>query len=119
MSVLCDQTFGEQFEYRPYLSGPGGGRGGVDSSRPIVTITGVFRDKSYDAKSFGEIERTSSRMTLRHVYLSIDKRVLDEPRRSDRVKRVDTSAIYEIVEINEDGEGRWKLRLVDIGKDSP
>jgi hypothetical protein len=119
MSALCDQTFGEQFEYRPYLEGPGGGRGGADGSRPVVTITGVFSDKSYEAKSFGEVERTSSRMTLRHAKLSIDRRLIDAPRRSDRVKRIDTAAVYEIAEINEDGEGRWKFRLIELGKETP
>lgn len=117
MSSLVDGTFGERFEYRPYLAGPGGGRGGPDSGRPTFEFSGIFKDKSFEAKSFGEIERTSSRMTLRHVLLSVDRRNLASPKRVDRVLRLDTGVVYEIAEIGEDGEGRWKLRLVEIAKE--
>jgi hypothetical protein len=122
MSEAVDEQFAEAFEYRPYTAGPGGGRGGPDASRPLMAIRGVFFDKSYNSKAFGDEERTATRMTLRHATLSVDKRQLahhDPPRRADRVKRVDTGVVYEIAEVGEDGHGRHKLRLVEILKEDP
>ena len=118
LSESCDEQFGETFDFRPMTAGAGGGRRSVDGGRAVKTITGIFDDRSFNSQALGAVERTASQMTLRHVWLSVDRRqftVAQEPRRTDRFARAATSRLYEAAEIQEDGEGRFRIRLTDVG----
>lgn len=116
LSDAVDATFGEQFEFQPKTPGAGGGRPSVDPSRAVREVNGIFDDRSFSSKSFGDVARTAMQVSLRHQWLSIDKRqFLDDqqPRQKDGFKRLDTGVTYSVAEVTQDGEGRYKLRLVD------
>lgn len=116
LSDSVDEVFGEQFQFLPMTPGVGGGRSTVDSSRAIRQVTGIYDDRSFTSKSFGERERTAMQVSLRHQWLSIDKRQFapdEQPKQKDCFKRIDTNIVYSVAEITQDGEGRYKLRLVD------
>lgn len=116
LSDAVDATFGEQFQFQPMVPGASGGRPSADESRATRQVIGVFDDRSFSSKSFGDVARTAMQVTLRHQWLSIDKRqFLDGqmPRQKDSFKRLDTGTTYSVAEVTQDGEGRYKLRLVD------
>lgn len=116
LSDAVDAKFGEQFEFQPMTPGASGGRPSVDASRATRQVVGIFDDRSFSSRSFGDVARTAMQVTLRHQWLSIDKRqFLDGqmPRQKDCFKRLDTGTTYSVAEVNQDGEGRYKLRLAD------
>lgn len=118
LSESCDEQFGEAFELRPMTAGAGGGRRTVDAGRAVKTVTGIFDDRSFNSQALGAVERTATQITLRHAWLSVDRRqftVGQEPRRADRFARTGTGRLYEVAEIQEDGEGRFRIRLADVG----
>lgn len=118
LSASCDEQFGETFEFRPMAAAPGGGRRAVDADRTVKSVTGIFDDRSFNSQALGAVERTASQITLRHVWLSVDRRQFtagEEPRRADRIARTATGRLYEAAEIQEDGEGRFRIRLTDVG----
>lgn len=118
LSAACDEQFGETFEFRPMTVGPGGGRRSVDSGRAVKSVTGIFDDRSFNSQALGAVERTATQVTLRHVWLSVQRSQFTagaEPRRTDRFARIGTDRLYEAAEIQEDGEGRFRIRLVDVG----
>lgn len=117
LSEACDAQFGEAFEFRPMLSGAGGGRRSADGDRAVKTVTGIFDDRSFNSQALGAVERTASQITLRHAWLSVDRRQFTAgqiPRRFDRFHRTGTERLYEAAEVQEDGEGRFRVRLTDV-----
>ncbi len=121
LSDKVDDVFGELFEFRPMIAGAGGGRGAVaDTARHILTVTGVFDDGTYDSQALGNVERTASQVTLRHVTIAIDKRRFvagQIPRQGDRFVRIDTRVVYTIAASPQDTEGRYKFRLLEHGRE--
>lgn len=118
LSESCDEQFGEAFQFRPMVAGAGGGRRATDAGRAVKAVTGIFDDRSFNSQALGAVERTASQITLRHAWLSIDRRQFtagQEPRRFDRFARTGTSRLYEVAEVQEDGEGRFRIRLADVG----
>lgn len=120
LSDHVDVVFGELFEFRPMTPGVGGGRDGVDSGREIRQVKGVFDDRSSVSKALGEVARRSTQAVIRHIWLSIDERQFAAgqiPRQKDRFKRLGTDTVYNVAEIMQDGEGRYRIRLADGFKD--
>lgn len=121
LSDHVDTVFGELFEFRPMTPGAGGGRPSVDASRAVRQVKGVFDDRSSVSKALGEVARRSTQAVIRHVWLSIDSRQFvtgQGPRQKDRFKRIDTGIVYDVAEIMQDGEARFKIRLADGFKES-
>ena len=120
-SATWDATFGEPFEFRPMVAAAGGGRRTVDGSRSVKSVTGVFDDRSFNSEALGAVERTATLITMRHVYLWIARSQFtagQEPRRLDRFRRTGTGTVYDVSEIQEDGEGRLKIRLSQVSKEA-
>ncbi|ADJ23036.1 hypothetical protein Hden_1224 [Hyphomicrobium denitrificans ATCC 51888] len=121
LSDHVDAVFGELFEFRPMTPGVGGGRPAIDNSRAVRQVTGAFDDRSSVSKALGEVARRSTQAVIRHIWLSIDERqfaVGQGPRQKDRFKRLDTNIVYDVAEIMQDGERRYKIRLADGFKDA-
>lgn len=121
LSDHVDAVFAEAFEFRPMTPGVGGGRPSADGSRAVREVIGVFDDRSSVSKALGEVARRSTQAVIRHIWLSIDERQFADaqgPRQKDRFKRLDTGIVYDVAEIMQDGERRFKLRLADGFKES-
>jgi hypothetical protein len=109
----CEATFGEAFEHLPYAGAPGGGLRTPDASRVGCTLTGIFQSPLYTSTQLGSEARGSTPATMEKPAVSIDQRrfVNGPPQRLDRLRRVSTGEVYEISNVQRDGEGRWLLAV--------
>lgn len=116
LSDAIDVQFGEAFEFRPHTALPNA-RPTVDATRAVRAVTGVFDEPSFVSTEIGAEVRGSSRFSMRKLSLSIDVRQFAEgegPRRFDRFLRQGTGALYEVTDVKQDGEGRYKLMLNEV-----
>ncbi len=114
------RVMAEAFEHRPQTAAPGGGRRSADASRPIRTLTAVFEIKEHRSTEFGSEARGSMPATLQKTLAHLDTSQLaggSRPERLDQLVRTQTGDIYEISQVERDGEGRLKLSLKHIGKE--
>ena len=119
LADACVATFGdtEGWEFRPMVAAPGGGRRSADPDRAVKAVLGIFDDRSFNSEALGSVERTATLITMRHVYLWVDRRqftVGQIPRRFDRFRRNATGTLYEVSEMQEDGEQMFKMRLTFV-----
>lgn len=116
MFESCEATFGEEFDHLPFVAAPGGGIRSPDASRLGATVTGIFESPLYRSKEFGSEARGSTPATMDKPAVSVDERrfVNGPPQRHDRLRRVATGEVYEISNVQRDGEGRWLLAVKRI-----
>ena len=110
----------EHFEHRPMTSAPGGGRRSADDGRSVRALTAVLEIKEHRSTEFGSEARGSMPATMQKTWAHLDTAQLagaPRPERLDQIVRVATGDIYEISQVERDGEGRLKLSLKHIGKE--
>lgn len=114
------RIMGEDFEHRPQVAAPGGGRRTADDGRAVRLLTAVLEEKEHRSTEFGSEARGSMPVTMTKTWAHVDTSELDgaaRPERLDLFVRLATGDIYEIAQIERDGEGRLKLSLKHIGKE--
>ena len=117
-----DRVMGEEFEHRPYVPAPGGGARTADGTRAIRTLACVLEIREHRATEFGTEARGSTPATMQKTWAHMDTTQLGaspRPQRHDRLARTATGDVYEIAQVERDGEGRLKLQLKHIGKEGP
>lgn len=114
--AACEAAFGEEFTVLPYAAAPGGGVRAPDPGRLAVTVPAIFQNPLYRSREFGSEARGSTPATMDKPSVSIDARHLTSwhPQRLDRLRRVATGDVYEISNVQRDGEGRWLLAVKHI-----
>jgi len=115
-----NRVMAEDFEHRPQMAAPGGGRRSVDETRPVRLLTAVLEIKEHRSTEFGSEARGSMPATLQKTWAHLDTAQLvggARPERLDQIARIQTGDIYEISQVERDGEGRLKLSLKHIGKE--
>ena len=117
LSDTIDHVFGEPFEFRPYVAVVPNVRPAADNSRAVRPVFGAFDEPSFNSTEVGTDVRGGSRFSMRKPSLSIDVRQFlagQKPQRLDRLLRIDTGKVYEVSDVKQDGEGRYKLMLHEV-----
>ena len=117
LSDTIDGEFGEAFEFRPHIVPVPGAKAVPDGSRAVRDVIGVFDEPSFTSTEVGAEVRGGSRVSMRKLSLSIDTRQFatsEGPRRLDRFARLATGALYEVTDVKQDGEGRFKMMLNQV-----
>lgn len=118
LSEACDTVFGERFEFRPMIYGPGGGKRLPDPSRTAATVTAIFEAPLYKSTEFGTEARGSAPALIEKTSVSIAAPALGaygQPKRFDIAKRLATGDLFEVSTIERDAEGRYKIGIKQIG----
>lgn len=120
LSDAVDAAFAEGLELRPMIALPNA-RPSSDPDRSTRLVSGVFDEKSSKVEAQGaglhEFARVSHGLATQKPIASIDQRQFangELPRRLDRLQRVATGDVYEISEVDPDGQGRLKLILKHV-----
>ena len=124
LSDAVDAAFAEDLEFRPMVALPNA-RPAADPDRSERDVTGVFDEKASQIEAEGaglyELGRVSHGLSTQKPLASIDVRQFADgelPRRLDRIKRTATADVYEIAEVEPDGQGRLRLMLKHVVKES-
>jgi hypothetical protein len=129
LSTAVDSVFAEDFVFLPMSQPTPNSRRGVDNTRTGRTFKAVFDDRIPGATSFARLSSRNKNepkgdgppsFKASQPLIFFDERYFsggDFPQRLDRVRRVDTSAVYEITGVEKDGQGRWKLPLTQVAQD--
>lgn len=117
VALELNRVMGEEFEFRPMAGGVGGGRRTADNSRSTATVTAVLRTPLHRSSEFGSEARGSVPRSIEKPELWMDSRQMPgvTPQRLDRFVRADTGEIYEVADVQRDGEGWLKLPVKHIG----
>lgn len=121
LSDVVDGTYGELLEFRPMAdSSSVNSRPSADGSRAISDVKAVFSDRAYampelDKTGTGLRHQSGPMMSLTNPMISIDVRQLaSQVQRKDRFLRKATGDVYEVTDIQPDGQGRKRLELVHV-----
>lgn len=117
LSDAIDLQFGEPFTFQPHAAPVPNAKPSPDPTRGARTVVGVFDEPSFVSTEIGAEVRGSSRFSMRKLTLSIDVRQFaggEGPRRFDRFLRQGTGTLYEVTDVKQDGEGRFKLMLNQV-----
>lgn len=121
LSDAVDVTFGEMFVVIPMARATVNSQSASDPSRHDVTLQAVLDDRSASGASFARLNTAvsgrsgHSEFTVTSPLLFVESRRLGAygaPKRNDRVRRVDTGDLYEIIDASKDGQGRYKLAML-------
>lgn len=116
-----ERIYGESFEFRPQVAAPGGGRRSADPDREVRTITGLLDSPLFKSNEFGSEARGATPVRMSRMSISFDERQLpddERPQRFDKFKRLETGMLYEAGTPERDGEGRWKVPVTELGRES-
>lgn len=123
ISDICDDLFGEGFEFRPMAGADANARIGNDSTRAGRTVTAIFAEPALVMPELGH--RVASKgfigkaiETITEPSLSVQEHQFDAeapPRRLDRFKRIATGFLYSVEDVHPDGGGRLVVTLADLG----
>lgn len=117
LSDAIDRQFGEAFTFRPHAAVVPGAKPLPDPSRSTRPVVGVYDEPSFTSTEVGADVRGGSRYSMRKLSLSIDARQFaanEPPRRLDRFERTGTGKHFEVTDLKQDGEGRYKLMLNEV-----
>lgn len=117
MDDACDAVFGENWTFTPMKPGPGGGLPTADPGRSVrPDVIGIFEAEPERSTEFGSEARGSVPRTINKPELSIDRRQFAEdepPRTIDRFVR-DNGEIWEVSDVPDDSEGRYKMKVKQV-----
>lgn len=115
VSEIVDAHFGESFELRPMVK-PANGRAEPDHTRPSRIITGIFDAQSGAAHIGSGI---APGQTSAAPWISIDERehVGLVIKNGDRLRRVDTGEIFEVIAAPPDGMGRTRYAVKMVARE--
>lgn len=125
LSREVDTVFGEDFVHLPMKQATPNSRRETNADLPQTVFVGVFDDRTPgSSSSFSRLGPTSGghatsggapQFTGSSPMLFVDDGQFDTaPARLDRIRRVDTGAVYEITNIAKDGVGRLMINLVQV-----
>lgn len=129
LSDAVDATFGELFDFIPMAQVNVNGRPAPDGSRTVQRFTAVIDNRDPGSTSFERLGSTGGghaskggppSFTATNPMLFFETRHLaanTNPRRLDRVKRIDTGEVYEIKAVEQDGQGRLKAGLTKVAQE--
>ena len=123
LSDVVDDTFGEAFEFRPMARANVNVGSKADPGRTATRCRGVFGDRAYTLPELGKVgnpprHQAGPMLSLTNPMLSIDMRQLADPiRAGDRFKRIATGDVYEVSDVQPDGQGRKRLELTCAGSE--
>lgn len=116
----CESVFGEEFEHRPYVAAPGGGRRSPDSGRTGRIVIAIFQAPNFKSTEFGSEARGSLPATMERTSLAIDIRQFAAgplPERFDRFLRTSNGDVYEATQTQRDAEGRLTVSVQLLGRE--
>lgn len=118
-ALELNRVMGEAWEFRPMAGAVGGGRRTVDATRSTATVTAVLRSPLARSTEFGSEARGSVPRSIDKPELWMDTRQMPGvvPQRFDRFVRADTGEIYEVADVQRDGEGWLKMPCKLIGSE--
>lgn len=129
LSSAVDAVFAESFVYLPMSQPTPNSRQATDGTRTGRTFNAVFDDRIPGATSFARLSSRNKSapkgdgppgFKASQPLIFFEERQFaggDFPRRLDRVRRVDTGDVFEIVGCEPDGQGRWKMPLTLVAKE--
>lgn len=121
-----DREFGEAFEFRPMRRANVNVAPALDDTRAIRQVTGRFLARHLPMAAINENARrkgayhesAQGSMTEPKVSIADTEFAEDEmPRHLDRLKQIDTGAIYEISDSAPDGQSRTTYMLKRVGRE--
>lgn len=118
-ALELNRIMGEAWQFRPMTAGPGGGRRTADATRATATVTAVLRTPLARSTEFGSEARGSVPRSIEKPELWMDTRQMPGvvPQRFDRFARTGTGEIYEVADVQRDGEGWLKMPCKLIGSE--
>jgi len=129
ISETVDLTFGETFEFRPMTQLTVNDPVAEDVTRAVRTVEGIYSAPSTEV-TLGNTKPTRTKVlggdgmtlvSLTAPRASFDERAFaagERPRKGDRFSRVATLDLYQVIDIQPDGQGRLVLVLSHIVKES-
>ncbi len=125
LSAEVDRAFGESFVHLPMRQTTVNSARVADPDRAQRTVSAVIDDRTPGSASFARLGKTSGgvatsggapKFTTTSPTLFVDAAQFAGavPARLDRIRRVDTGAVYDITNIGKDGQGRLKFDLVQV-----
>ena len=128
LSAAIDVHFGETFVFMPMTQVTVNSRRSSDPERLSFEFTATFDDGSAGSNSFERLGNSSGGKTSGSgkpsfsvsspmLFFEGTKFSSGLPRRLDRVLRVDTGAVYEILDRGQDGQGRHKAALTKVAQE--
>lgn len=128
LSDAVDSMFAESWTHLPMSQPTPNSRREPDQARGPATFLATIDDRNPGSSSFARLGATSGgtassggapQFSASNPILFVDERRLPGglPVRLDRIKRIDTGDIYEVVDLHKDGQGRWKLAMVKVAKE--
>ena len=128
LSSAVDAVFAEDFVFLPMSQPTPNSRRAADGTRTGRAFKAVFDDRIPGATSFARLSSRNKNepkgdgppsFKASQPLLFFDERQFaggDFPHRLDRMRRVDTGAIYEITGVEKDGQGRSKVTLAQVAQ---
>lgn len=130
MSDDLTAEFGEPIRHFPMRKLDVNARSQTDTTRPVQIfkagrsskpLEGIFESLAYEAKIYkGHRENTvvpATRVSSRKPCLSIERRdFVSEIIAGDLIALVERGSVYEVTDIEPDGQGRAILRLMERGR---
>lgn len=127
LSDVVDGMFAEPFTFLPMTQPTVNSRLAADPGRAQQTVSGVLDDRNPGSTSFARLGKTSGgaatsggppQFSTTSPMLFIDERRFAggvmPARRLDRFRRNDTGDVFEVTNIERDGQGRWKLAMTKV-----
>lgn len=129
LSLAVDQVFAERFSFQPMAQATPNSRREPDAGRTGRDFSAVFDDRIPGATSFARLSSRNKNepkgdgppsFKSSAPLLFVDERQFsggDFPRRLDRVRRSDTGVVYEVMGVEKDGQGRFKMPLTQVAQE--